>query len=577
MPMTMIIVIVLLLVTYWFVRTSIASFNQQLETTLSLEVQTISKMFERERMLKLENVASNLRVANHLFYDKPLHILEESITARIENQVSGEDHPAELNKWLRGEQLINNNNHFVDKLAGIIGGTITIFQRADSGYVRISTNVRRSNGERATWTYIPNDSPVAESINQKKTYFGRAVVVDEWYITAYEPIVADGEVIGMIYVGDREKDMEELNRILSGLRIGETGYPFVFDKTGAILVYPGDEKKTWANTHAFKEVQQHDSGIVQYTLNGQNKTMAYQFFEPFELYIAASIVKQAENRSIIRNAIRGALTVAILAIIFLLAFLYRFTTERLYRYFMALKASEEKLATAESALKQSQKLASMGQISAGIAHELNNPLGVITMYSNIVLDELDEDDPKRDDMRLIVQQADRCKTIVSGLLNFARKNKVMAEEVDIVEFIKSSLQSVVVPESVKVLVDNYLKDLSVRVDTEQMVQVFTNLTKNAVDAMPEGGTLTISLAEDDEMVKIQFADEGGGIPENHMNKLFTPFFTTKKAGKGTGLGLSLVYGIIKMHQGKIEVVSNTDPEKGPRGTTFTITVPRRPN
>ena len=576
LPLTLIIVTVITLVTLWFVRSSISTFNQQLETTLQLEVKTISKMFERERVLKLENVESNLRVANNQFYDSPLQILEESVTAEVENQDTGEKHMATLNQWVHDGHLLHESHAFVDGLADLIGGTVTIFQQVDSGFVRISTNVRLTDGKRATNTYIPNDSPVGESIIKGETYFGRAVVVDEWYMTAYDPIIMDEEVIGMLYVGDREKDMEELNRILQELRIGESGYPFVVDKTGQILIHPSMEGEDWSDTDPFDQMLNQTEGTFHYQKNGQQRTLAFSYFEPFELYIAASIIKDAENRDIVRGAIRGATVVALLAIIFLLAFIYRFTTDRIYSYFTALKESEEKLASAQSALKQSQKLASMGQIAAGIAHELNNPLGVITMYSNIVLDELEKDDPKREDMQLIVQQVDRCKNIVGGLLNFARKNKVKADEVDIIDFLEKSLKSVVVPEKVATNIEEDLADRRVMVDTEQMVQVFTNLAKNAVDAMPDGGTLTISVKGDEENVYIEFSDEGTGIPEEHMEKLFTPFFTTKKAGKGTGLGLSLVYGIVKMHQGKIQAASNTDPEKGPTGTTFKIKLPREP-
>lgn len=109
-----------------------------------------------------------------------------------------------------------------------------------------------------------------------------------------------------------------------------------------------------------------------------------------------------------------------------------------------------------------------------------------------------------------------------------------------------------------------------------MMQVLTNLNKNAVDAMPNGGVLTVEVDENESDVIFRVSDTGTGIPEENMDKLFTPFFTTKGTGKGTGLGLATTYGIVKMHSGKIEVDSNTDPAKGPTGTTFTIVLPRKP-
>jgi iron only hydrogenase large subunit-like protein/nitrogen-specific signal transduction histidine kinase len=252
-----------------------------------------------------------------------------------------------------------------------------------------------------------------------------------------------------------------------------------------------------------------------------------------------------------------------------------FTIEKLHKSVEELNLSNEKLATTQQALKQSEKLASMGQLSAGIAHELNNPLGVITMYSNILKDEAPEDSPIRKDLELIVEQADRCKGIVGGLLNFARKNQVKLQDTNIEEFVKRSLQSVINPGNVKIDFKSQLTDPVVQIDQDQMNQVLTNLEKNAVEAMPDGGVLTLALRGNGNTVEIDVSDSGIGIPEENMDKLFTPFFTTKEMGKGTGLGLPLIYGIVKMHKGQISVQSNANPEKGSTGTTFKITLPRK--
>lgn len=251
-----------------------------------------------------------------------------------------------------------------------------------------------------------------------------------------------------------------------------------------------------------------------------------------------------------------------------------YSIEKLHKSISELNLSNEKLANARMQLKQSEKLAHMGQLSAGIAHELNNPLGVITMYSNLLMEEVRKDDPALKDLELIVEQADRCKKIVGGLLNFARKNQVRVSENNIVEFAKRSIESVVVPENVHINIENHISQPYVMFDSDQMMQVFTNIEKNAIEAMPGGGTLSIALYDESQQLIVKFKDSGMGISDDNMDKLFTPFFTTKEAGKGTGLGLPLVYGIVKMHNGKIDVQSNNDPQKGPTGTTFIITIPR---
>lgn len=254
-----------------------------------------------------------------------------------------------------------------------------------------------------------------------------------------------------------------------------------------------------------------------------------------------------------------------------------YSIEKLHESVNSLNISNEKLARAKAALKQSEKLAHMGQLSAGIAHELNNPLGVITMYSNILMDEAPEGDPVRDDLNLIVEQAERCKKIVSGLLNFARKNQVNMSETDVIKFAQHSINSIIKPDNVKIVFEPSINNPNAKLDIDQMMQVLTNLEKNAIEAMPNGGTLTIGVEGDESDIIFVVSDMGSGIKKENMDKLFTPFFTTKEMGKGTGLGLALIYGIVKMHKGKIHVDSNTEPAEGPVGTTFRITIPRWTN
>jgi iron only hydrogenase large subunit-like protein/nitrogen-specific signal transduction histidine kinase len=240
-----------------------------------------------------------------------------------------------------------------------------------------------------------------------------------------------------------------------------------------------------------------------------------------------------------------------------------------------LNNSNTELANTKQALKQSEKLANMGQLSAGIAHELNNPLGVITMYSNILKDETPTDSPLQEDLSLIVEQANRCKNIVGGLLNFARKSQVNLVATQIEDFVKKSFESIIKPDNVKVELVSNLVNKTIDIDPDQMMQVLTNLEKNAVEAMPDGGILRVDLNESETQIIIKVSDTGTGISPENMDKIYTPFFTTKPVGKGTGLGLPLIYGIIKMHKGQIQVHSNDDPSQGQTGTAFTINFNKR--
>jgi len=252
-----------------------------------------------------------------------------------------------------------------------------------------------------------------------------------------------------------------------------------------------------------------------------------------------------------------------------------YTIEKLHKSVKDLALSNEKLSSMKQALKQSEKLAHMGQLSAGIAHELNNPLGVVIMYSNILLEESKAGDPVSEDLKLIVDQAGRCKKIVAGLLNFARKNQVNHQTVSIKDLVEHSLESLIIPAKIKINIDDRTTNPEAMLDLEQMMQVLTNLIKNAFDAMPAGGTVNIKMEDTLSDVIVVISDTGTGIKEEDRAKIFEPFFTTKSIGQGTGLGLATAYGIVKMHKGQITADSNNNPAKGATGTSFKIVLPRR--
>lgn len=252
-----------------------------------------------------------------------------------------------------------------------------------------------------------------------------------------------------------------------------------------------------------------------------------------------------------------------------------YTINKLHNYITQLREIHKKLVNAKEALRQSEKLASMGQLSAGIAHEVNNPLGVVLMYAHLLMDETDPDSEIYSDLQMIASQADRCKNILSGLLNFARKNEVKFKETDIVDLVGKTLGDVVVPKNVNIKVKHKSTDTKTYLDIDQMRQVLSNLVKNAIEAMKNKGEIIITTDSTSKEVSFIIEDNGPGIPKGNIAKLFEPFFTTKGIGKGTGLGLAVCYGIIKMHKGDIKVESNSSEDAGATGTKFIITIPRK--
>ena len=223
-----------------------------------------------------------------------------------------------------------------------------------------------------------------------------------------------------------------------------------------------------------------------------------------------------------------------------------------------------------------EKLASMGQMAAGVAHELNNPLSTILLYTHILGKKLADRDDLDHDLKLVAEESERCKKIVGNLLDFARQSRVHVENVDVSEVVRQAVDSAAATvepngHTVELVVD-VAPGLRADLDRDQMTQVLVNLVKNGVEAM-EGrdGAVRVSAREVAETGRVHLAvsDEGAGIPQSARDKVFQPFFTTKSIGKGTGLGLPISYGIVKMHNGTIWF----DTETG-RGTTFHVELPR---
>ncbi|WP_333655443.1 ATP-binding protein [Dissulfurispira sp.] len=231
---------------------------------------------------------------------------------------------------------------------------------------------------------------------------------------------------------------------------------------------------------------------------------------------------------------------------------------------------------AQEQLINAEKLASLGRMAAGVAHELNSPLTGIVTFAHLMMKRMPpENTQDAEDLKVIIDQAERCSKIVRGLLGFSRKTASEKAHVDMNTLIENTLSMVRNQAKFYNITFDVRLDKSipeVNADPNQIQQVFLNLLINAADAMEEKGKITISsrMAEEaaDRFVELEFADTGPGIPEDIRSKVFEPFFTTKPAGKGTGLGLAVSYGIIKKHEGQIFVKS----EHG-QGASFFIRLP----
>lgn len=242
---------------------------------------------------------------------------------------------------------------------------------------------------------------------------------------------------------------------------------------------------------------------------------------------------------------------------------------------IAMNHMMHQLVTRQKLLLHSHKMQAVGTLTAGVAHELNNPINNIILTASMLMEDYKDlsEDEQIDMVKDLVSQSERAQKIVKNLLDFARESEIDIKPLDVESLIENTLR----------LAANQIKLAKVKVkgelaenlppifgDHQQLTQVLLNIVLNALDAMPKGGTLTISVTQTPQrdFVSIEFIDTGTGISEQHLNNIFDPFFTTKPKAKGTGLGLSVSLGIIRQHGGDIRVKSKPN-----EGTTFMVLLP----
>ncbi len=410
--------------------------------------------------------------------------------------------------------LLNNDFTIVDRIKDVAGiDTATIF----FGDLRVSTNVMTLEGLRAIGTRLSQEvSDVV--LRNGEEFVGPAFVVNADYITRYDPLRDHlGRVIGIIYVGAKQASFQRL--------LNNFNQRILLVALGTILLT-----------------------IIITVPVSQRITSPLN-----QLKVLADANRHVAGGDMsIRVPARASGEVGLL--------------EKSFNSML------DTLQITQDQLVQSEKLASLGQLAAGVAHELNNPLGTILLYSDILLKELSPELPIKADLEVIVNETKRCKGIVSALLEFARQNQVVAQPTNLNAVIRDVVgrelkQQQNVPIEVIDLLDPDLP--AIQADTSQLYQVVVNLVENAIDAMPEGGKLTLGTHLGPAgMVTFELEDTGVGISADNYPKLFTPFFTTKPMGKGTGLGLAIVYGIIKLHRGQINIRSEVGI-----GTRVTIQLP----
>jgi two-component system, NtrC family, sensor kinase len=407
-----------------------------------------------------------------------------------------------------------------EKYEGKDIGAVAIFM----GSKRVATNTTYQTGERALGTLV------AEEVYQRtmvdgKPWIDRAFAVDEWYITAYEPIYGvEGIPVGILGVGLIERRYKEMetNALWTFVLITVIG---ILSATGLCF-------------------------LLTRTIMGPVKSLIH----------ATEKLGQGnfEERADIEDAPEEI--------------------AKLGRAFDSMAASiRERDAQlrdrAQKEVMRSERLAMIGQLASGVAHEINNPLGSIFLFGGLLLKRCPPGSPMRENLERIEKEAKRCQSIVQGLLEFSRQREPKIESTDPNELIETTMRifdNQPIFHNIRVIKE-FQPDLpEIMMDPAQIQQVLINIVMNAVDAMKGKGVLTIRTrcSTASGAMEISFTDTGCGIPDDIVDRIFEPFFTTKGVGHGTGLGLSISLGIMQVHGGSIRVASRVG-----EGSTFTLVLP----
>ncbi|OGU01149.1 MAG: hypothetical protein A2079_05250 [Geobacteraceae bacterium GWC2_48_7] len=435
--------------------------------------------------------------------------------------------------------LLNGDNGLVDTITRTVyeqaeGGAATIFL----GDVRIATTVRDSTGERATGTLM-SEEVARVVLDQGKRWSDRAFVLNDWYLSAYEPIIdSAGAVIGALYVGMPEKPLlrmrSSLNLIFAGVLIFVT------------LI------GIWLSTWISRRLAQPIRALAE----GSRRMAAGEQIEPV-------IVDSDDEIGLLAEEF-NTMTKELMA-------LQQTLEQKVSERTTQLEEKNQQLLNAQKELAKAERLAGLGLLAAGVAHEINNPLAIIRGNTELLQDEIPSEAEAREEVEAIMVEISRIERIVGHLRVFSKRENLQPHPFDIRRLLDNILDQIghqipLHPYSIK---RHYIdSEIVVIGDEERLRQVFSNLVLNGLQAMPEGGKLVLdaSFTEDGRSACVSVSDNGSGIKAEHLEQIFTPFFTTK--ARGTGLGLAVTYGIITDHGGEIRVNSTEGA-----GTAFTVLLP----
>ncbi|MFO7370817.1 MAG: Cache 3/Cache 2 fusion domain-containing protein, partial [Bacteroidales bacterium] len=321
-------ILIIALLGAYTITTQRKQITEDTDTRMFEQVNDLATIIEERIAESQINTNKALKIGDYLSFDKgKLALNGQTINTQVQNQETKETQSLQFKGVSFNGITLYNNTSIVDEISTLTGAVVTILQKIPQGYVRISTSVKQADGSRVINTYIPNGSPVAAALDRGEEYQDRAQVVNEWYLTAYKPyILSDGSKI-ILATGTKEKDMGTLREIFLGKKYFETGYPYLVDNEGTLIIHPNNEGKSLFNDDFFKEMLADVDGYgkIEYVYEGKVKVQYYKQIPSIESYVSVTLYKEE-----FMKVVRG-ITYAILIAVLIGSVIFIFITSLLSR------------------------------------------------------------------------------------------------------------------------------------------------------------------------------------------------------------------------------------------------------
>ena len=512
-----------------------------------------------------------------------------------------------------GDKRLTLDTKTVDEISKLTGDIVSIFLHKDNKLIRVSTTLKNGEG-RIVGTYIDSDSAVYKKIVGGEPYYGASIVEGEKYITAYNPLVdKKGEIVGAIALGNKDINAY-LEKTLNDIKVGKTGYVYIMNSKGDVIVHPIIKGQNIGKYDFTKEILKKKEGRIEYEFNGVYKLAAYKYFEPWDMYIVATANYDdldSSSRSIYNTTIISGIIILMLASIIAL-----FAANKLVKPINKLKdcmeiagegdltvhcdvnSNDEIGVLAKSfnhMVKENKNLLQQAiqydrlktEFIANVSHELKTPLNIIFSTAQLFSMYLTKDEKEIDASKLnnytntIKQNCYRLLRLVNNFIDITKIDSGFMELnlknhniVEIVENITLSTAEYIQSKSRTIIFDTDVEEKIMAFDPEKMERIILNLISNATKFTKAGDQILVNFYDRGEHVFISIKDTGIGIPKDKQQNIFERFKQVdpilSRSHEGSGIGLSLVKSLVEMHGGSIEVKS-----KYGEGAEFLIDLPAR--